>query len=70
VRVIVPQYSQLNTTLSPDGRYLATATVGEVEVRYATLAGWHASACAIANRTLTQNEWSQLLPNTPYQAAC
>lgn len=70
VRAIVPQYSQLNTTLSPDGRYLATATVGEVEVRYATLAGWRASACAIANRTLTQSEWSQLLPSTPYQAAC
>jgi hypothetical protein len=29
-----------------------------------------ASACATANRTLTQSEWSQLIPNTPYQAAC
>lgn len=70
VRAIVPEYSQINATLSPDGRYLAIATVGEVEVRYATLPGWRASACGIANRHLTHAEWQQASPNTPYQAIC
>ena len=70
VRAIVPEYSQMNAALSPDGRYVAIATVGGVEVHYATLAGWRASACASANRTLTQSEWRQFIPNTPYQAVC
>ena len=69
-RHLVPNFSQINATLSPDGRYLAIATAGDVEVRYATVAGWRASACSIANRELTQSEWQQFIPNTPYQAVC
>ncbi len=29
-----------------------------------------AHACAIAGRNLTQDEWSQILPNRPYQRTC
>lgn len=70
VRSIVPEFSQLNVSLSPDGRYVAIATSGVVEVRYITLADWRAAACAIAHRNLTQSEWQQFIPDVPYQKVC
>lgn len=70
VRAIVPEFSQVNAALSPDGRYVAIATSGGVEVHYATVESWRASACASANRTLTQSEWRQFIPNTAYQVVC
>ena len=31
---------------------------------------WKQRACAIANRTLTREEWEQFLPGRPYEPAC
>jgi WD40 repeat protein len=31
---------------------------------------WFARACQVAGRSLTQQEWQQLLPDRPYHAAC
>jgi WD40 repeat protein len=70
VRTIVPSETLVNVAVSPDGRYVASATLGDIEVRYATLEGWRTSACAIANRDLSQSEWQQLILNIPYQSAC
>jgi hypothetical protein len=43
-----------------------------VIVRYATLAGWQAQACAIADRNLTTAEWNQFVsaPGTSYSKTC
>ncbi len=70
VRTIVPGNTLWNAVFSPDGRYLADATGGAIEVRYATVDGWRAAACAIANRNLSQSEWQQFMPDRPYQQVC
>jgi hypothetical protein len=31
---------------------------------------WEQRACAIANRTLTREEWEEFLPGRPYEPAC
>jgi hypothetical protein len=31
---------------------------------------WEQHACAIANRTLTSEEWEKFLPGRPYDPAC
>jgi hypothetical protein len=31
---------------------------------------WARRACALANRTLTPEEWAQFLPRRPYAPAC
>lgn len=70
VRSFVSQFAQLNASVSPDGRYVAIADGSLVEVRYLTLADWRATACAVANRTLSQSEWRQLVPDAPYTTVC
>jgi WD40 repeat protein len=59
--------------LSPDGTLLATSTwtYAPLIVRYATLAGWIAQACQIADRNLTQAEWKSLASATEqYHKTC
>jgi WD40 repeat protein len=57
--------------LSPDGRrLLMTADNGEGAVWDIDPASWARRACAIANRTLTREEWDEFLPGRPYEPAC
>ena len=61
------------TTLdvSPDGlRLLMTASNGEGAVWDIDPELWERRACAIANRTLTPEEWAEFLPGRPYEPAC
>jgi hypothetical protein len=56
---------------SPNGQFLRDDIVdGPVLIRYATVAGWQAQACAIANRNLTLAEWQQIFATDPYQRVC
>jgi WD40 repeat protein len=63
-----------NLALSPDGQLLLEAEYygvsGPVLVRLATLPGWQARACAIANRNFTLREWQQIFASKPYQKVC
>ena len=57
--------------LSPDGRrLLMTADNGEGAVWDIDPKSWERRACAIANRTLTREEWAEFLPGRPYEPAC
>jgi serine/threonine protein kinase/WD40 repeat protein len=57
--------------LSPDGRrLLMMASNGEGVVWNIDPDSWKRRACAIANRTLTREEWEEFLPGRPYQPAC
>jgi WD40 repeat protein len=57
--------------LSPDGRSLllvhgnGQGAVFDIDPR-----SWARRACALANRTLTPEEWAQFLPRRPYAPAC
>ncbi len=57
--------------LSQDGhRLLLTHADGRGTVYDVDPASWAKRACAIANRTLTPEEWEQFLPGRPYEPAC
>lgn len=57
--------------LSPDGRrLLMTAANGQGAVWDIDPESWKQRACAIANRTLTREEWEEFLPGRPYEPAC
>jgi WD40 repeat protein len=57
--------------LSSDGRHLLmTAGNGEGAVWDIDPESWKQRACAIANRTLTREEWEEFLPGRPYDPAC
>ena len=57
--------------LSPDGRrLLMTLSNGEGAVWDIDPESWKQRACAIANRTLTREEWEEFLPGRPYEPAC
>jgi WD40 repeat protein/tRNA A-37 threonylcarbamoyl transferase component Bud32 len=57
--------------LSPDGRrLLMTASNGEGAVWDIDPQSWARRACALANRTLTPEEWAEFLPGRPYEPAC
>jgi WD40 repeat protein len=56
--------------LSPDGRQLLVTTEDRVVVWDVDPASWAERACAIANRTLTTDEWDRFLPGRPYEPAC
>jgi WD40 repeat protein len=56
---------------SPDGKQLLTMVIfGPRIVWDVDPESWAARACAIANRTLTEEEWEQFLPGRPYEPAC
>ncbi len=57
--------------VSPDGRsLLQTHGSGEGAVWDIDPESWARRACALANRTLTQEEWKEFLPGRPYEPAC
>ena len=57
--------------LSPDGRRLLVTTGnGEGAVWDIDPESWARRACALANRTLTREEWEEFLPGRPYEPAC
>jgi WD40 repeat protein len=57
--------------VSPDGRsLLQTHGSGEGAVWDIDPESWARRACALANRTLTQEEWKEFLPGRPYKPAC
>ncbi len=57
--------------LSPDGhRLVVTHADGRGAVWNVDPASWATRACAVANRTLTRNEWEEFLPGRQYAPAC
>ena len=69
----LPGESNLNVgvAFSADGRdVLASYDGGLVFDWQIGTADWASNACAVAGRTLTQDEWDQYLPGRPYQPAC
>ena len=57
--------------LSADGhRLLLTEPGGHVTVWDLDPSSWGQRACALANRTLTPEEWNRFLPGRPYEPAC
>ena len=57
--------------LSPDGRHLLeTHGNGQGAIWDVDPASWERRACALANRTLTREEWEEFLPGRPYDPAC
>jgi WD40 repeat protein/tRNA A-37 threonylcarbamoyl transferase component Bud32 len=57
--------------LSPDGsRLLITSGDGQGAIWRIDPDSWPERACAIANRTLSREEWEEFLPGRPYQPAC
>jgi WD40 repeat protein len=57
--------------LSSDGRrLLMVADNGEGAIWDIDPESWAKRACAIANRTLTREEWKEFLPGRPYEPAC
>ena len=57
--------------LSSDGRrLLMTLANGEGAVWDVDPVSWARRACALANRTLTREEWERFLPGRPYEPAC
>ena len=57
--------------LSSDGRrLLMTAANGEGAIWDIDPDSWARRACALANRTLTREEWERFLPGRPYEPAC
>jgi WD40 repeat protein len=57
--------------LAPDGRrLLITSGNGQGAIWTIDPESWPERACAIANRTLTREEWEKFLPGRPYEPAC
>jgi hypothetical protein len=57
--------------LSADGRHLLmTNADGHGAVWNVDPVSWAQRACALANRTLTLEEWKEFLPGRPYEPAC
>jgi WD40 repeat protein len=57
--------------ISPDARtLLETHANGRGAVWDIDPKSWAQRACALANRTLTREEWEELLPGRPYEPAC
>jgi WD40 repeat protein len=57
--------------LSPDGRrLLETHANGKGAVWDVDPESWKRRACAVANRTLTSDEWEAFLPGRAYEPAC
>ena len=60
-----------SAVLSPDGsRLYAISTRGEGISFDMSPEAWKRHACLVAGRELTADEWSEALPERPYQSAC
>ena len=62
-------YGEGSIAILPNG-YIYTATQTGIARLDIDPTRWDAAACALAGRSLTQDEWSQLLPGRPYAPAC
>jgi DNA-binding SARP family transcriptional activator/WD40 repeat protein len=62
-------YGEGSMAIVPDGYLYAGTETGVARIDIDP-ARWDAAACALAGRSLTRDEWSQLLPNRPYAPAC
>jgi hypothetical protein len=62
-------YGEGSMAIVPDG-HLYTATETGITRLDIDPTRWDAAACALAGRSLTRDEWSQLLPGRPYAPAC
>jgi WD40 repeat protein len=61
----------ISMDLSSDGRrLLMTAANGEGAIWDIDPQSWAERACAVANRTLTREEWEEFLPGRRYEPAC
>ena len=56
--------------LSSDGRQCWAHGNGQGAVWDVDPGSWKRRACALANRTLTREEWERFLPGRPYKPAC
>ena len=62
---------RMTLDVSPDGHHLLmTASNGQGAVWDIDPESWKRRVCALANRTLTREEWEQFLPGRPYEPAC
>jgi WD40 repeat protein len=57
---------------SPDGTQLAAADFrdGSFAVWDVATASWEARSCRLANRNLTDGEWTRYFPDEPYRVTC
>ena len=61
----------LAASFTPDGRHvIVVSDQGSGWVWDVDPSDWEAQACEIAGRSLTLQEWQQLLPDRPYHATC
>lgn len=61
----------VSTAFSPTGEWLATAGYDNAVILWdVSLASWQTLACRIANRNLTQAEWTRYVGAAPYQPTC
>jgi WD40 repeat protein len=56
---------------SPGGQFLASMSAeGPIRIWDMSPESWHARACVIANRNLTEAEWTAYLGEEPYRKTC
>jgi WD40 repeat protein/DNA-binding SARP family transcriptional activator len=56
---------------TPDGRHVVVVSdTGAGWIWNVDPSEWLPRACEVAGRSLTQQEWQQILPNRPYHATC
>lgn len=61
----------MNLAFTPDGRQLVSGSyTGEIFTWSVDIEAWHQTACAIANRNLTFDEWQRYLAGEPYHKTC
>jgi WD40 repeat protein/DNA-binding SARP family transcriptional activator len=66
-----PPNTFASVALSPDGsRLYGVSSRGEGISFDMSPEAWKRHACLVAGRELTQAEWSEVLPDRPYQAVC
>ena len=66
-----PAFALTNTSFTADGRKVIVAFDNGTGVVWpVTLDAWTTHACAVADRSLTHDEWNQYVPGRSYQTTC